>query len=57
MTSLAIHNPATGELITTWAADDAASVATKAQAARRAQSRERRVATWLDHGSVAPANR
>jgi acyl-CoA reductase-like NAD-dependent aldehyde dehydrogenase len=37
MTSLAIHNPATGELITTLAADDAASVATKAQAARRAQ--------------------
>lgn len=38
MTSLAIHNPATGELITTVAADDAASVATKAQAARRAQT-------------------
>ncbi len=37
MTTLAIHNPANGELIDTLAADDAASVATKAQAARRAQ--------------------
>ena len=37
MTTLAIHNPANGELIDTLAADDAASVAAKAQAARRAQ--------------------
>jgi acyl-CoA reductase-like NAD-dependent aldehyde dehydrogenase len=37
MNQLAIHNPATGELITTLPADDAASVAAKAQAARSAQ--------------------
>ena len=37
MNSLDIHNPATGELIATLAADDAASVAAKAAAARAAQ--------------------
>ncbi len=37
MNQLAIHNPATGALITTIAADDAASVAVKAAAARAAQ--------------------
>ena len=37
MHHLAIHNPATGALITTLAADDATSVATKAAAARAAQ--------------------
>jgi acyl-CoA reductase-like NAD-dependent aldehyde dehydrogenase len=37
MNALAIHNPATGALITTVPADDAASVATKAAAARAAQ--------------------
>ncbi len=37
MTTLAIYNPATGELITTLPADDAASVAAKASAARAAQ--------------------
>jgi acyl-CoA reductase-like NAD-dependent aldehyde dehydrogenase len=37
MPTLAIHNPATGGLITTVPADDAASVATKAAAARAAQ--------------------
>lgn len=37
MNQLAIHNPATGALITTIAADDAASVARKAAAARAAQ--------------------
>ena len=37
MTELAIHNPATGERITTVAADDAASVAAKANRARAAQ--------------------
>lgn len=37
MTLLTIHNPATGELITTLPADDAASVAAKARAAREAQ--------------------
>lgn len=37
MSTLSIHNPATGELITTLAADDAASVAEKARAARAAQ--------------------
>jgi acyl-CoA reductase-like NAD-dependent aldehyde dehydrogenase len=37
MNQLAIHNPATGELITTLPADDAASVAAKAQATRSAQ--------------------
>jgi acyl-CoA reductase-like NAD-dependent aldehyde dehydrogenase len=37
MTTLDIHNPATGQLITTLAADTAASVAAKAQAARAAQ--------------------
>ena len=37
MKQLAIHNPATGALITEVAADDAASVATKAAAARAAQ--------------------
>ena len=37
MNQLAIHNPATGALITTVAADDSASVATKAGAARAAQ--------------------
>jgi acyl-CoA reductase-like NAD-dependent aldehyde dehydrogenase len=37
MTSLDIFNPATGEKITTLAADDATSVAAKAQAARSAQ--------------------
>lgn len=37
MSTLNIHNPATGELITTLPADDAASVAAKAQAARAAQ--------------------
>jgi acyl-CoA reductase-like NAD-dependent aldehyde dehydrogenase len=38
MSQLSIHNPATGELITTLPADDAASVAAKAQAARAAQA-------------------
>jgi acyl-CoA reductase-like NAD-dependent aldehyde dehydrogenase len=37
MSALAIHNPATGELITEVATDDAASVAAKAQQARTAQ--------------------
>ena len=37
MTTLAIHNPATGQLITSLATDDAASVAAKASAARAAQ--------------------
>jgi acyl-CoA reductase-like NAD-dependent aldehyde dehydrogenase len=37
MNTLSIHNPATGELITTLAADDAASVAAKYQRARAAQ--------------------
>ena len=37
MATLAIHNPATGALITTLPADDAASVATRAAAARAAQ--------------------
>jgi acyl-CoA reductase-like NAD-dependent aldehyde dehydrogenase len=37
MNQLAIHNPATGALITQVAADDAASVALKAAAARAAQ--------------------
>jgi acyl-CoA reductase-like NAD-dependent aldehyde dehydrogenase len=37
MATLDIHNPATGQLITTLAADDAASVAAKAAAARAAQ--------------------
>jgi acyl-CoA reductase-like NAD-dependent aldehyde dehydrogenase len=37
MTTLSIHNPATGELIIQVPADDAASVAAKAQAARLAQ--------------------
>ena len=37
MNQLAVHNPATGELITTLPADDAASVAAKYQAARAAQ--------------------
>ena len=37
MTTLAIHNPANGQLITTLPADDAASVAAKATAARAAQ--------------------
>ncbi len=37
MTTLDIHNPATGQLITSLTADDAGSVATKAQAARAAQ--------------------
>ena len=37
MTQLAIHNPATGAVITQVDADDAASVATKAAAARAAQ--------------------
>ncbi|MDQ6882286.1 MAG: aldehyde dehydrogenase family protein [Pseudomonadota bacterium] len=37
MTELAIHNPATGERIASIAADDAASVAAKAQRARAAQ--------------------
>ncbi|MBP6404212.1 MAG: aldehyde dehydrogenase family protein [Ramlibacter sp.] len=37
MTTLAIHNPATGEKITDLSADTAASVATKAAAARAAQ--------------------
>lgn len=37
MTELAIHNPATGEPITTVPADDAASVAAKAGRARAAQ--------------------
>jgi acyl-CoA reductase-like NAD-dependent aldehyde dehydrogenase len=37
MTQLAIHNPATGEKITDVPADDAASVAAKAQRARSAQ--------------------
>lgn len=39
MNSLAIHNPATGALITTLPADDAASVAAKAARARAAQPR------------------
>jgi acyl-CoA reductase-like NAD-dependent aldehyde dehydrogenase len=37
MNTLAIHNPATGALITELPADDAASVAAKAQRARAAQ--------------------
>jgi len=37
MSTLSIHNPATGEHITTLAADTAASVASKAAAARAAQ--------------------
>lgn len=37
MTTLSLHNPATGALITTLPADDAASVAAKATAARAAQ--------------------
>jgi acyl-CoA reductase-like NAD-dependent aldehyde dehydrogenase len=37
MTTLSIHNPATGELIIALPADDAASVAAKAAAARAAQ--------------------
>jgi acyl-CoA reductase-like NAD-dependent aldehyde dehydrogenase len=37
MNTLAVHNPATGELITDLPADDAASVAAKAQRARAAQ--------------------
>ena len=37
MTTLAVHNPATGEVIATLQADDAASVAAKAAAARAAQ--------------------
>jgi acyl-CoA reductase-like NAD-dependent aldehyde dehydrogenase len=37
MSTLSIHNPATGELITELPADDAASVAAKAKAARAAQ--------------------
>jgi len=37
MTTLAVHNPATGALIATLPADDAASVAAKAAAARAAQ--------------------
>lgn len=37
MNKLQVHNPATGQLITTLPADDAASVATKAAAARAAQ--------------------
>lgn len=37
MTTLAIHNPATGDKITDLPADDAASVAAKAAAARAAQ--------------------
>ena len=39
MNQLAIHNPATGELISQVAADDAATVATKSTAARMAQPR------------------
>ncbi|SFC28668.1 Acyl-CoA reductase [Polaromonas sp. OV174] len=39
MTQLAIHNPATGALITEVAADDAASVAAKSLQARAAQPR------------------
>lgn len=38
MTKLAIHNPATGEMITELPADDAASVAAKAKQARTAQA-------------------
>lgn len=37
MSTLAIHNPANGQLITTLSADDAASVAAKANRARAAQ--------------------
>ena len=37
MTTLTIHNPATGQVLTQLAADDAASVADKAQRARAAQ--------------------
>ncbi|MDB5899743.1 MAG: aldehyde dehydrogenase [Ramlibacter sp.] len=37
MSTLAIHNPATGELIVSLAADDAESVAAKTAAARQAQ--------------------
>jgi acyl-CoA reductase-like NAD-dependent aldehyde dehydrogenase len=37
MSDLSIHNPATGELITTLPADDAASVAARYEAARAAQ--------------------
>ena len=37
MTTLSIHNPATGELITELPADDASSVQAKATAARAAQ--------------------
>ena len=43
MNELDIHNPATGTLITRVAADDAASVATKAKAARAAQASWARV--------------
>ena len=39
MNQLAIHNPATGELITELPSDDAASVAAKSQQARAAQAR------------------
>jgi len=39
MNQLPIHNPATGALISTVPADDAATVATKAVAARQAQAR------------------
>ena len=38
MTTLAIHNPANGELIAQLPADDAASVAAKASRARLAQA-------------------
>ena len=38
MTQLAIHNPATGAVITRVEADDASSVAAKAAAARAAQA-------------------
>jgi acyl-CoA reductase-like NAD-dependent aldehyde dehydrogenase len=38
MNTLAIHNPANGQLITTLPADDAASVAAKAVTARAAQA-------------------
>jgi acyl-CoA reductase-like NAD-dependent aldehyde dehydrogenase len=38
MSTLSIHDPATGELITNLPADDAGSVAAKAQAARAAQA-------------------
>ena len=50
MNQLAIHNPATGALITTVDADDAASVAAKAGRARAAQAADH----YLDFLPLAP---